>query len=78
MRLVSRRARNNAAQPAEDIYIPEVDLEDFEDYAATGYHPVVIGKTLCDGCYHVTPKLGFCGYPTTWLAGEHRIQAMSL
>ncbi|KFH45684.1 SRSF protein kinase-like protein [Hapsidospora chrysogenum ATCC 11550] len=48
------------------VYVPEVDLEDFEDYA--------IGDTLQDGRYEVIHKLGYGGYSTIWLARDNRWQ----
>jgi hypothetical protein len=65
---------NNASPLHEDVYIPEVDLEDFEDYTIGGYHPTVIGDHFHDGRYEVVHKLGFGGYSTIWLARDKRLQ----
>lgn len=56
----------------EDIYHPEVDVEDFEDYVPGGYHPTLIGDTFCSGRYVVVHKLGFGGYSTIWLAWDQQ------
>ncbi|KAK3386145.1 kinase-like domain-containing protein [Podospora didyma] len=55
----------------KNVYIPEVDLEDFEDYTIGGYHPTIIGDTFHDGRYEVVHKLGFGGYSTVWLARDN-------
>jgi serine/threonine protein kinase len=65
----------NAIQPPyAEVYIPEVDLEDFEEYSVGGYHPTVIGATFCGGRYEVVHKLGFGGYSTIWLAKDKQLQ----
>ncbi|KAJ5902221.1 hypothetical protein N7495_002749 [Penicillium taxi] len=46
---------------------PEVDVE---DYLLGGYNPTPIGDSLCNGCYTIVHKLGFCGYLTIWLAQD--------
>ncbi|KAI3140493.1 hypothetical protein CBS147326_2194 [Penicillium roqueforti] len=58
----------------EDIYHPEADVENFEDYVPGGYHPTLIGDTFCSGRYTVVHKLGFGGYSTIWLARDHQRQ----
>ncbi|KAK3307649.1 kinase domain-containing protein [Chaetomium strumarium] len=58
----------------EEVYIAEVDLEDFEEYSSGGYHPTVIGDTFCDGRYELVHKLGFGGYSTIWLAKDKQLQ----
>ncbi|KAK6844090.1 kinase domain-containing protein [Apiospora arundinis] len=63
---------NITSQPSEDVYLPEVDLEYFEDYAFGGYHPIAIGDTFHDGRYHVVHKLGFGSYSTIWLARDKK------
>lgn len=65
---------NTNQPPTEAVYIPEVDLEDFEEYSLGGYHPIVIGDTFCDGRYEVVHKLGFGGYSTIWLAKDKQLQ----
>lgn len=60
--------------PYEEVYIPEDDLEDFEEYSVGGYHPTVIGDTFCGGRYEVVHKLGFGGYSTIWLAKDKQLQ----
>ena len=61
------------SQPSEAVYIPEVDLEYFEDYTIGGYHPISIGDTFQDGRYQVVHKLGFGGYSTIWLARDTKL-----
>ncbi|KAF2458135.1 kinase domain-containing protein [Lineolata rhizophorae] len=63
---------NDTSQPPQAVYIPEIDLEDFEDYTIGGYHPIVIGDTFQHGRYHVVHKLGFGGYSTIWLADDKK------
>lgn len=63
---------NDASQPSRALYIPEVDLEDFEEYTPGGYHPITIGDAFQDGRYQVIHKLGFGGYSTIWLAQDHK------
>ena len=66
---------SHASPPLRDhVYIPEADLEDFEDYAVDGYHPTLIGDTFHDGRYEVVHKLGFGGYSTVWLARDKHLQ----
>lgn len=65
---------SNASPRYEDVYIPEVDLEDFEDYIIGGYHPTVIGDHFHDGRYEVVHKLGFGGYSTIWLARDKHLE----
>lgn len=65
---------DDSSQLPQLVYIPEVDLEDFEDYTTGGFHPVVIGDTFQDGRYEVVHKLGFGGYSTIWLAQDNRLQ----
>ncbi|KAK1771314.1 CMGC/SRPK protein kinase [Phialemonium atrogriseum] len=59
---------------AEDIYFPEVDVENFEEYRHGGYHPTLIGDTFCDNRYTIVHKLGFRGYSTIWLARDQQLQ----
>ncbi|KAK1589922.1 kinase domain-containing protein [Colletotrichum navitas] len=59
--------------PNGAVYIPEVDLEDFEEYRTGGYHPTTIGDTF-DNRYEVVHKLGFGGYSTIWLARDKHLQ----
>ena len=66
---------DNAFSPSrEQIYVPEIDLEDFEDYTSGGYHPTIIGETFHNGRYEVVHKLGFGGYSTVWLARDKDLQ----
>jgi serine/threonine protein kinase len=65
---------NSDSQPHDDVYIPEVDLEDFEEYRIGGYHPTVIGDSFRDGRYEVVHKLGYGGYSTIWLARDKQMQ----
>lgn len=62
---------DNTSRHSEAVYIPEVDLEDFESYTIGGYHPIVIGDTFKKGRYKVAHKLGFGGYSTIWLARDN-------
>ncbi|KAF6836955.1 protein kinase domain-containing protein [Colletotrichum plurivorum] len=59
--------------PNGEVYIPEVDVEDFENYRIGGYHPTVVGETLHNR-YEVIHKLDFGGYSTIWLARDKRLQ----
>lgn len=56
----------------EDIYFPEDDVEDLEQYRAGGYHPTLVDDSFQDGRYTVVHKLGYGGYSTTWLARDHQ------
>ncbi|RYC60332.1 hypothetical protein CHU98_g5878 [Xylaria longipes] len=58
----------------DDVYVPEIDLEDFEDYTIGGYHPTKIGDTFHHDRYEVVHKLGFGGYSTIWLARDKYLQ----
>lgn len=58
----------------EDVYVSEIDLEDFEDYTTGGYHPTRIGDTFHYDRYEVVHKLGFGGYSTIWLARDKHLQ----
>lgn len=58
----------------ERIYHPQSDVEDLEGYRPGGYHPTVIGETLCDGRYEIIHKLGYGGYSTIWLAHDQQRQ----
>lgn len=69
----SHSLANDISQPFEAVYIPEVDLEDFEEYTIGGYHPIAIGDTFQDGRYHVVHKLGFGGYSAIWLARDKKL-----
>ncbi|KAK8115698.1 hypothetical protein PG984_012200 [Apiospora sp. TS-2023a] len=66
----SHSMANMPSQPSEAVYMPEVDLEYFEDYTIGGYHPISIGDTFQDGRYQVVHKLGYGGYSTIWLARD--------
>jgi hypothetical protein len=39
-----------------------------ESYRPGGFHPLVFGDTLKNGCYRVIRKLGNGSYSTVWLA----------
>lgn len=58
----------------EDVYIPEIDLEDFEGYTIGGYHPTNVGDTFHNGRYEFIHKLGFGGYSTIWLARDKHLE----
>ncbi|OAA37002.1 Protein kinase domain containing protein [Metarhizium rileyi] len=62
---------DNTSRQSEAVYIPEVDLEDFESYTIGGYHPIVIGDTFQKGRYKIAHKLGFGGYSTIWLTRDN-------
>jgi hypothetical protein len=64
----------NAPHRQETVYVPNIDLEDFEEYSLGGYHPSVIGDLFHDGRYEVIHKLGFGGYSTTWLARDRHLE----
>ena len=75
--LLQRRSSSIASNPhhlPDDVYIREVDLEEFEAYTDGGYHPIVIGDTFYNGRYEVVHKLGFGGYSTIWLARDKQSQ----
>lgn len=65
---------NPPGLPMKDIYHPEVDVEDLENYVPGGYHPTLIGDIFFGGRYTVVHKLGFGGYSTIWLARDHQCQ----
>lgn len=56
----------------EDIYFPEDDVEDLEQYRAGGYHPTLIDDSFQGARYTVVHKLGYGGYSTIWLARDHQ------
>ena len=60
--------------PDEDIYFPEIDVEDFEAYVPGGFHPAFIGESFRNGRYTIVHKLGFGGYSTIWLARDQQHQ----
>lgn len=60
-------------QSGEDIYLPEIDVEELEEYALGGYHPTLIGDTFRDGQYTIVHKLGYGGYSTIWLAHDRTL-----
>ncbi|KAK9437321.1 rho type Ras-like GTPase [Metarhizium brunneum] len=64
---------HNTSRQPEAVYVPEVDLEDFESYTIGGYHPIVIGDTFQKGRYKIAHKLGFGGYSTIWLARDNTL-----
>ncbi|KXX82331.1 Protein kinase dsk1 [Madurella mycetomatis] len=66
-------AHAHAHEPPDDVYIREIDVEDFEDYTTGGYHPTVIGDTFHNGRYDIVHKLGFGGYSTIWLARDKQM-----
>lgn len=59
-------------ESAKDIYLPEDDVEDLEQYRTGGYHPTLIGDCFQGGRYTVIHKLGYGGYSTIWLARDHQ------
>ncbi|KAL5334094.1 kinase domain-containing protein [Aspergillus crustosus] len=59
-------------QPVEDIYYPEADVENLEEYVPGGFHPTFIGNTFSSGRYTVVHKLGYGGYSTIWLARDEQ------
>ena len=67
-------ASNASPLHEEDVYVPEIDLENFEDYTIGGYHPTKIGDTFHHNRYEVVHKLGFGGYSTIWLARDKHQQ----
>ncbi|KAK2591041.1 hypothetical protein QQS21_011273 [Conoideocrella luteorostrata] len=64
---------SNLSERYETVYVPEVDLEDFEKYTIGGYHPIVIGDSFQNGRYKIVHKLGFGGYSTIWLTRDHKL-----
>lgn len=56
----------------EDLYYPEADVEDLEQYRTCGYHPTLIGDSFQSGRYTVVHKLGYGGYSTIWLARDNQ------
>ena len=65
---------DNTSYLPELVYIPETDVEDFEDYTIGGFHPILIGDTFQDGRCEVIHKLGYGGYSTIWLARDNKSQ----
>ncbi|KAF1960869.1 hypothetical protein CC80DRAFT_489109 [Byssothecium circinans] len=63
---------DNESQSPQLVYVPEVDLEGFEEYTIGGYHPITLGDTFQDGRYQVVHQLGFGSYSTIWLARDKR------
>ncbi|EFR02617.1 CMGC/SRPK protein kinase [Nannizzia gypsea CBS 118893] len=63
----------------ERIYHPQSDVEELEGYRPSGYHPILIGDTLCGSRYKIVHKLGYGGYSTIWLAyDKHHQRYVSL
>ncbi|KAJ8126402.1 hypothetical protein O1611_g7237 [Lasiodiplodia mahajangana] len=67
-------ASNTSPLHEEGVYVPEIDLEDFESYTVGGYHPTKIGDTFHHSRYEVVHKFGFGGYSTVWLARDKHLQ----
>ena len=67
-------ASNASPSREEDVYVFEIDLEDFEHYTIGGYHPTKIEDTFHRDRYQVVHKLGFGGYSTIWLARVKHLQ----
>lgn len=67
-------ASNASPSHEEDVYVPEIDLEDFEGYTVGGYHPIKIGDTFHHSRHEVVHKLGFGGYSTIWLTRDKHLQ----
>ncbi|KAH8587993.1 protein kinase [Bisporella sp. PMI_857] len=60
----------------EELYHPEADVENLEEYVPSGFHPTSIVDTFRDGHYHyrIVHKLGFGGYSTICLARDQQLQ----
>ncbi|TKA65067.1 hypothetical protein B0A49_10666 [Cryomyces minteri] len=56
------------------MYDGGVPEESLYRYRPGGYHPVHLGDFLSNGRYEVVHKLGFGGYSTVWLAGDHLLK----
>lgn len=69
----STMAANTDSRPGK-VYVPNIDVENLEEYRSGGYHPTVIGDTFYEGRYKVVHKLGFGGYSTIWLARDQHLQ----
>lgn len=60
----------SALKQYQDIYVAELDVEDFENYVPGGYYPVSIDDTFQGGRYRIEHKLGYGSYSTIWLARD--------
>ena len=60
--------------PPEKVYLPNMEVENLEEYRVGGYHPTIIGDTFHGGRYEVAHKLGFGGSSTIWLARDRQLQ----
>ena len=60
--------------PPEKVHLPNMEVENLEEYRVGGYHPTIIGDTFHGGRYEVAHKLGFGGYSTIWLARDRQLQ----
>ncbi|EGX92449.1 protein kinase domain-containing protein [Cordyceps militaris CM01] len=71
--MTDNTSRQPKAVHTPEIYIREMDLEEFEGYTIGGYHPIVIGDTFQKGRYKIAHKLGYGGYSTIWLARDNTL-----
>lgn len=60
--------------PPGKVYLPNMEVENLEEYRVGGFHPTVIGDAFHSGRYEVAHKLGFGGYSTIWLARDRQSQ----
>lgn len=72
-RLSTTVMANIPDSPPEKVYLPNIEVENLEEYKIGGYHPIIIGDTF-HGRYEVAHKLGFGGYSTVWLARDRQLQ----
>ncbi|KPM34602.1 hypothetical protein AK830_g11978 [Neonectria ditissima] len=67
------RRRQFTEQDSVDMYSRVAEVlphEPLDRYEPGGFHPAVLGDTLCDGRYTIRHKLGHGGFSIVWLARD--------